>query len=690
MPPRGLGLGVGVGVASPFPLTAPFRLKSAALWCAVLGTLVISCATYDPVRHLPTTWAGAAAYAGVTTLAWADGRWRARRSALIVMASTALTAVVGAVFGLGALHAAWIGLANAVMITALQWVYRRWSSTQEWFPDGPAHVLLALVLCIVATVAAVGIGAVPYWWLGEAASAELTVGWLIRQATHLLFGLLTIFSLWFPPNPTYTRLDFTRYLLLFVPLGVFCQLVPFFLPSYPVHWMVFIPAILIGLTMTPRVMPVAAVFMAALPMLFRDSPLWSVSPGRFLSPTSIMECLFCAALCLSFVLVSFRERRARLTAKARAAAQSEAAQAEVLRSVVQTMTDGVLLTDALGNIVVSNPAARSMLGRSATSASTDGWIAHHGVRTSSGAVLTSEERRRLLDPPSDGGARMTISIPGENDGERHYFDVAARRLVHRTDRLNLVLLSDVTAAHARSRELESFAGTVAHDLKNPLAAVALWMDTAESELANDPRKGVRALAQARESSRRMGVMIDEYLAYTVTREGVLRPSAVDLSDVVHEVLDSDICREGELAPRVEVHIDGIVQADRTLLVQLITNLVGNAVKYARPGRGAHVVIRTESDAQPGWLRVFVEDDGVGFTAEEASRIFLPFTRTTTGAAHSQGIGLGLALCHAIVTRHGGHITAYPNERRGATFEFTLPRAEALVGLSSTGIEAHIR
>ncbi len=667
----------------PAPWTS-WPLKSIALCFAALGTVVVSIATYDLSTSLPTTWAGPVAYAGITTIAWVDGRWRPRRAALIAIASSLATGAVGALFGMGVLHAAWIGLLNVLLITAVQWIYRRVSSTNEWFPDGPAHVVLLLVLCLVATALVVGLGAVPYWWLGDGASPQLTVGWLIRQTTHLLFGLLTVFSLWFPPRPSYTELEYQSFLPLFLPFGVACQLVPFFLPGYPTHWMVFIPAVLIGLTLTPRFVPLVAIFMSALPMLFRDSPLWSVSPGRFLSPTSIMECLFSISICLSFVLVSFRERRARLTTRAREAGEKEAAQAELLASVVQTMTDGILLTDAQGRVVVSNPAARSMLGTpgdpaSAEHDSAQEWATRYGVRAPSGDALSAEDRRRLLNPPPEGHVQMTVAVPADDEGQRRYFDVVARRLVHRHDRLNLVLLSDVTATHARSLELESFAGTVAHDLKNPLSAVALWMDTAQAELTGDPQQGMHALEQAHESSRRMGAMIDAYLAYTVTREGVLRPEAVDLAAAIQDVLHSEIRPVGDLAPRVELHVDGVVQADRTLLVSLLTNLVGNAVKYARPGEGAHIVIRTASDAEPGWLRVSVEDDGLGFTAEEAETIFRPFARTAAGTAHGQGIGLGLALCHAIVTRHGGRIAASPNDRGGATFEFTLPRADALVG-----------
>lgn len=177
-------------------------------------------------------------------------------------------------------------------------------------------------------------------------------------------------------------------------------------------------------------------------------------------------------------------------------------------------------------------------------------------------------------------------------------------------------------------------------------------------------------------------IIDEYLAYTVSREGVLRPESVDLIDLTREVIAAHQTSghgDGQSVPRFDVdlrvHSDAL--GDRGLLRQLFANLVGNAVKYARPGEPAYVRIRALPAGHPGWARILVEDKGVGLTGGESEAIFRPFYRSAKGSATSQGVGIGLALCQSIVTRHGGRIQARSNGWGGATFEFTLPLVNEL-------------
>ena len=111
---------------------------------------------------------------------------------------------------------------------------------------------------------------------------------------------------------------------------------------------------------------------------------------------------------------------------------------------------------------------------------------------------------------------------------------------------------------------------------------------------------------------------------------------------------------------------------------LIGNLIGNAVKYARPGEPARVRVSGGVHKHPGWTRILVEDRGIGISAADAERIFDRFSRTAHGSATGEGTGLGLALCRSIVERHRGTISAHRNAWGGATFEFTLPRGRTLV------------
>jgi signal transduction histidine kinase len=115
-----------------------------------------------------------------------------------------------------------------------------------------------------------------------------------------------------------------------------------------------------------------------------------------------------------------------------------------------------------------------------------------------------------------------------------------------------------------------------------------------------------------------------------------------------------------------------VLADPSLLRQLLANLVANAWKYTRPDEAPSVTVRSAPAAEPGWVEVSVADRGVGIQPGDEERIFLQFERSEKDASTHVGTGLGLALCRAIVARHGGRIWVEHRDGGGAVFRFTLP------------------
>ena len=118
-----------------------------------------------------------------------------------------------------------------------------------------------------------------------------------------------------------------------------------------------------------------------------------------------------------------------------------------------------------------------------------------------------------------------------------------------------------------------------------------------------------------------------------------------------------------------------VKADARLIVQVVINLLDNAVKYTPEGS----VIRIDTAERDGMVAVSVADDGPGIPDDQKERIFDLFWSSGSPAGDSRrGLGIGLALCRSIVGAHGGTITVRDNEPRGAVFEFTLPRDEVNV------------
>jgi len=224
----------------------------------------------------------------------------------------------------------------------------------------------------------------------------------------------------------------------------------------------------------------------------------------------------------------------------------------------------------------------------------------------------------------------------------------------------------------QSQELLTFARRVAHDLRNPLAVVETWTAELAATLPSEPRTpdGLPTMISGIErATARMRRLVDDLLADASARDRETAHETVDLAALAVAVAE-------EYGATESVHPLGaiVVAGDPVLLQQLLDNLIGNALKYVRPGVPAHVTI----SAQPTAARtlVKVEDRGIGIPDGAHEWIFEPFRRAH-GDAYS-GTGLGLSTCRRIVERHGGTMRAGPRpDGPGSIFEFDLPAVQTL-------------
>jgi light-regulated signal transduction histidine kinase (bacteriophytochrome) len=146
--------------------------------------------------------------------------------------------------------------------------------------------------------------------------------------------------------------------------------------------------------------------------------------------------------------------------------------------------------------------------------------------------------------------------------------------------------------------------------------------------------------------------------------------AVDLSDLIGEVLSDLEVRIVKTGGEVQVGQLPVISADPIQMRQLFQNLIGNALKFHKPGEKPMVQIRSMSNAGSG-CQIIVEDNGIGFDEQYLGRIFAPFQRLR-GRSEYEGTGMGLAICKKIVERHGWSITAKSTSGEGSTFIVTLP------------------
>jgi len=232
-------------------------------------------------------------------------------------------------------------------------------------------------------------------------------------------------------------------------------------------------------------------------------------------------------------------------------------------------------------------------------------------------------------------------------------------------------VKDRTAAlEVANRELEAFSYSVSHDLRAPLRHVSGFVDLLRRKsttLDDDSRRFVDFIGIA---SKQMSTLVEDLLSFSRMSRTELNLARVNLSELVEQVRATF---DGELKGRaVEWMIQPLpeVQGDLPLLRVVLTNLIGNAVKYTRPRDPARIEIGTQPDERQHVI--YVRDNGVGFDMRYATKLFGVFQRFHH-AEEFEGTGIGLATVQRIILRLGGRVWAEAKENEGATLYFSLPK-----------------
>jgi len=252
-------------------------------------------------------------------------------------------------------------------------------------------------------------------------------------------------------------------------------------------------------------------------------------------------------------------------------------------------------------------------------------------------------------------------------------------------RMILLAIEDVTERRraeqllaAQRRELErsnaalnAFASVASHDLQEPLRKILSFGErlsaTAGPTLDAESREFLGRMLNA---ASRMRTLVSDLLAYAQVTTRAQPFAPVDLGRVAREVIADLETSIADAEGRVEVADLPVIDADPLQMRQLLQNLIGNALKYRRPG--VPLAVHIEAHARDiGHCALTVRDNGIGFGNHYAERIFGMFERLH-GRTEYAGSGIGLAICRSIAEHHGGSIAATGTPGQGAAFTVLLP------------------
>ena len=282
-----------------------------------------------------------------------------------------------------------------------------------------------------------------------------------------------------------------------------------------------------------------------------------------------------------------------------------------------------------------------------------------------------EEGWRVRKDGAQFWANVVFTALRDQHGTLLGFTKVTRDITERK-RAEQEIQQNSVALEAANKELDAFSYSVAHDLRAPLRAIdgfsRILLEEHAPTLAPEAQHHLNVV---RRNSQRMGLLIDDLLAFSRLSRQPLNRQPVRPADLARQCVDE--LRAEQQGRRVEIAIGNLpaCQADPVLLKQVWINLLANALKYTRKQEVA--VIEVGSREQASACVYFVKDNGVGFDMQYADKLFGVFQRLHRPEDY-EGTGVGLAIVQRIIHRHGGRVWAEAAVNQGATFYFTFEGA----------------
>ena len=334
-----------------------------------------------------------------------------------------------------------------------------------------------------------------------------------------------------------------------------------------------------------------------------------------------------------------------------------------LVELLDSMVEGVLLTDGSGRILLANRAFERIFGASPPL---------QGLRPLEAARVPALQDAVEAALRTDGPATREIALSGFGEKVLQA-SLAAVREDSRTVGAVLVF-HDVTELKKLEKVRREFVANVSHELRTPLTAIRGYAETLRDGAIEDPAQVSEFAEVIHRHAHRLQALIEDLLDLSSIEQGKarmevarfpLREAVLQAEAVVRPVAQSKGQQFSVLLPQDLPH----VRADRDRLAQVLINLLENAVKFTPEGGSIFLSARTDDDR----VVIRVRDTGPGIPSEELPRIFERFYRVDRSRDRKEGgTGLGLAIAKHLTQAMGGHIEVETSSGSGTTFRLTLP------------------
>lgn len=336
---------------------------------------------------------------------------------------------------------------------------------------------------------------------------------------------------------------------------------------------------------------------------------------------------------------------------------------ELLDVTVNEMREGLLVIDTEMQVVASNRAARNLFSN---------FEASINLRRLTELTRNPAIYDAFLDGVR-GTERAGVKVETYDQGRR-IFDLRVVPLRARNGAAGAVgVFFDVTRLERLELVRQEFLSNVSHELRTPLTSIMALAETLEAGAINDQEHNRRFLSIIQKNAARMHRLIDDILELSAIEAGNVKvqPEVVQLRPLVEEVVGS----LSAIAATRTIVVTNLVGngvkvfADPHRLLQMLTNLIDNAIKFNR--QGGLVSIRCEANVAD---RISVEDTGEGIPAHHLDRLFERFYRVDRARSRELGgTGLGLAIVKHLAKAHGGEVTVESRFGEGTKFTIELPR-----------------